>query len=56
MITAIKNVHIFDGENIIDKKLILIEGERILSIGGVIPTGAFVGHSKSAKKSLNGMM
>ena len=42
MITAIKNVHIFDGENIIDKKLILIEGERILSIGGVIPTGAFV--------------
>jgi imidazolonepropionase-like amidohydrolase len=42
MITAIKNVHIFDGENIIDKKLILIEGERILSIGGVIPTGATV--------------
>ena len=42
MITAIKNVHIFDGEKIIDKKLILIEGERILSIGGVIPTGATV--------------
>jgi imidazolonepropionase-like amidohydrolase len=42
MITAIKNVHIFDGENIIDDKLILIEEERILSIGGVIPTGATV--------------
>ena len=42
MITAIKNAHIFDGENIIDDKLILIEGERILSIGGVIPTGATV--------------
>jgi imidazolonepropionase-like amidohydrolase len=42
MITAIKNVHIFDGENIIDEKLILIEGERILSVGGVIPTGATV--------------
>jgi len=42
MITALKNVHIFDGENIIDDKLILIEGERILSIGGVIPTGAIV--------------
>jgi imidazolonepropionase-like amidohydrolase len=42
MITAIKNVHIFDGENIIDDELILIEGEWILSIGGVIPTGATV--------------
>lgn len=42
MITAIKNAHIFDGENIIDEKLILIEGERILSIGGLIPTGATV--------------
>src|ERR1035437_1388527 len=42
MITALKNVHVFDGENIVDDKLILIEGERILSIGGVIPTGATV--------------
>jgi imidazolonepropionase-like amidohydrolase len=42
MITAIKNAQIFNGENIIDDKLILIEGERILSIGGVIPTGATV--------------
>ncbi len=42
MITAIKNVHIFDGENIIDDRLILIEGERIHSIGGVIPIEATV--------------
>jgi len=42
MITAIKNAHIFDGNNIIDDKLILIEGERILSVGGDIPTGATI--------------
>jgi imidazolonepropionase-like amidohydrolase len=42
MITALKNLHIFDGENIIDDRLILIEGERILSVGAVIPTGAIV--------------
>ena len=42
MITAIKNAQIFDGENIIDEKLILIEGERILSVGGDIPTGATI--------------
>ena len=48
MITAIKNVHIFDGENIIDDKLILIEGERILSIGGFIPTEAIVIDAKNA--------
>jgi imidazolonepropionase-like amidohydrolase len=42
MITAIKNVQIFDGENIIAEKLILIEGERILSVGGEIPAGATI--------------
>ena len=42
MITAIKNVHIFDGENILDDQLILIEGERIRNVGGVVPTGATV--------------
>jgi len=42
MITALKNVHIFDGENIIDDKLILIDGERILSVGGEIPAGATI--------------
>jgi imidazolonepropionase-like amidohydrolase len=42
MIVAIKNAHIFDGERIIDDSIILIEGERILSIGGVVPAGATV--------------
>ena len=42
MITAIKNAHIFDGERIIDDKLILIEGERILCVGGEVPTGATI--------------
>jgi imidazolonepropionase-like amidohydrolase len=42
MITAIKNVHIFNGENIINDNLVLIEGEKILSIGGVAPTGATI--------------
>jgi imidazolonepropionase-like amidohydrolase len=42
MITAIKNIQIFDGDNIIAEKLILIEGERILSVGGEIPAGATI--------------
>ena len=42
MITALKNVHIFDGEKIVDEKLILIERERILSVGGEIPAGATI--------------
>jgi len=41
-LTAINNARIFDGERIIDEKLILIEGEHILSVGGEIPTGATV--------------
>jgi imidazolonepropionase-like amidohydrolase len=48
MITAIKNAQIFDGESIIDDKIILIEGERILSVGGVVPTGATVIDAKNA--------
>jgi dihydroorotase-like cyclic amidohydrolase len=42
MITAIKNIQIFDGDNIIAEKLILIEGERILNVGGEIPAGATI--------------
>jgi len=48
VITAIKNAQIFDGENIIDKKSILIEGERILSVGGVIPTYATIINANNA--------
>jgi|NGEPerStandDraft_6_1074524.scaffolds.fasta_scaffold61197_2 imidazolonepropionase-like amidohydrolase len=42
MITAITNAHIFDGEGIIDDTRVLIEGERICNVGGVVPTGATV--------------
>jgi predicted amidohydrolase YtcJ len=37
MITAIINAHIFDGENIIKDKVVTIDGERILNVGGVVP-------------------
>ena len=39
---------VFDGENIIDEKSILIEGERILRVGGVISTGATVINANNA--------
>ena len=42
MLTAIKNARIFDGERLIDDNLVLIEGERIRNIGGVLPTGATI--------------
>jgi imidazolonepropionase-like amidohydrolase len=42
MITAIKNAHIFDGESIINDTLILIEGELIIRVGGVVPPGATI--------------
>lgn len=37
MITAITNVRVFDGEKVIRPTTVLIEGERILSVGGEIP-------------------
>ena len=37
MITAIINAHIFDGENSIEKKVVIIDGEWILSVGEVVP-------------------
>ncbi|MGD0755066.1 MAG: amidohydrolase family protein [Bacteroidales bacterium] len=42
MLTAITNAHIFDGESVIDDHIVVIDGERILSVGGVVPTGATV--------------
>ncbi len=42
MITAITNARIFDGERVIDDTIVLIEGQRICNIGGVVPTGATV--------------
>ncbi|WP_040950910.1 amidohydrolase family protein [Gorillibacterium massiliense] len=42
MITAIINARIFDGENEIGVKTVLIEGETIVSIGGEVPEHAVI--------------
>jgi imidazolonepropionase-like amidohydrolase len=42
MITAITNTHIFDGEKVIDDRIVLIEGEWICNVGGSVPTGATI--------------
>jgi imidazolonepropionase-like amidohydrolase len=42
MITAITNAHIFDGEQVIDEKIVLINGVLIQNVGGVVPSGATV--------------
>jgi hypothetical protein len=44
MITAIKNVHVFDGENIIDKKLILFFDRQPTPelISAIASSGGFV--------------
>jgi cytosine/adenosine deaminase-related metal-dependent hydrolase len=42
MITAISNARIFDGERVIDDRTIVINGEHIISVGGVVPSGAAV--------------
>ena len=41
-ITVITNVHIFDGERVIDAQTIVIEGTHIQSVGGAVPAGATV--------------
>ena len=42
MITAIINANIFDGEQVIDDRTVVIEGAIISAIGGVAPAGASV--------------
>jgi imidazolonepropionase-like amidohydrolase len=42
MIKAITNAHIFDGERVIGDRIVVIHGERIHSVGGVVPTGATI--------------
>ncbi|MFP3153907.1 hypothetical protein LQZ18_05640 [Lachnospiraceae bacterium ZAX-1] len=41
-LTAITNVRIFDGENVLDESTVVIEGGIIQSVGGEIPAGATV--------------
>ncbi|MDR9855695.1 amidohydrolase family protein [Paenibacillus sp. VCA1] len=47
-ITAITNACIFDGENVIDARTIVIKGEQIASVGGDIPAGATVIDAENA--------
>ncbi|CAH1226705.1 hypothetical protein PAECIP111891_05978 [Paenibacillus allorhizoplanae] len=42
MITAITNARIFDGEEVIGASTILIEGDKIISVGGEIPEHAVI--------------
>jgi imidazolonepropionase-like amidohydrolase len=42
MITAITNARIFDGESVIEDKIVLIDGGHINNVGGVVPPGATV--------------
>src|SRR6478672_1717749 len=42
MITAITNARIFDGEKVIGATTVLIEGEKIISVGGEIPGDATI--------------
>ena len=48
MITAIINAHIFDGENVLKDKIVLIDGGQISTIGGVVPTEATVIDARNA--------
>src|ERR1039457_2598527 len=41
-ITAITNVRIFDGENVVDASSVVINGARIQSVGGQPPAGATI--------------
>jgi len=40
--TAITNARIFDGERVIDDQDVIIDGTRILAVGGAVPVGATV--------------
>ncbi len=40
--TAITNARIFDGERVIAEQTVVIDGEHIHSVGGIVPSGATV--------------
>lgn len=42
MTTAITNVRIFDGEDVISERIVVLEGERITAVGEPVPSGATV--------------
>jgi imidazolonepropionase-like amidohydrolase len=40
VITAIENARVFDGNDIIEDRTVVIEGTRVMAVGGPIPLGA----------------
>ena len=48
MTTAITNVRIFDGEDVISERIVVLEGGRITAVGEPIPSGATVVDGESA--------
>ncbi|MFM9281149.1 amidohydrolase family protein [Paenibacillus jiagnxiensis] len=47
-ITAITNARIFDGENVINARTVVIKGEKIIAVGGEIPAEAAVIDAENA--------
>ncbi|GIP10339.1 MAG: amidohydrolase family protein [Paenibacillus macerans] len=41
-VTCITNARIFDGENVLDKQSVTIQGEKIINVGGPVPDGSEV--------------
>jgi imidazolonepropionase-like amidohydrolase len=44
--TFIKNARIFDGERVLDKRTVIIKGEKIINVGGPAPSGAEIVDAK----------
>lgn len=42
MITVIKNAGVFDGNDIIEARTVVIEGTRVMAVGGAVPLGATI--------------
>lgn len=47
-LTAIENVHVFDGERVLGKRTVVIKGSKILNIGNWTPNGAEVVNGEGA--------
>lgn len=47
-LTAITNVHIFDGEKVLESRSVVIHGETIVAVGGDIPANATIIDAENA--------
>ncbi|NBE83138.1 amidohydrolase family protein [Micromonospora sp. NEAU-HG-1] len=48
MITAITGARIFDGERVIEERTVVLDGQRIVALGGPVPDGATVVDARGA--------